>query len=176
MSMAVTNAKRVVMREMPMTNAERMYALDEAWNARDWDTFDFFHDQDETVVYWPGRQDTPTHGGHDHREESIRFSRAFPDNKVHHPYYILFGEGDFTSFVTHFTGTFTAARAARRDRHPADRQAVRRPLLHGGPLAGRQDRRGVPLLRQQHLPQAGRSRLSRREATSGPLAGGRLQP
>jgi hypothetical protein len=108
MSMAMTNAKRVVMREMPMTNAGRMYALDEAWNARDWDTFDFFHDQNATVVYWPGRQDTPTHGGHDRREESIRFSRAFPDNKVQHPYYILFGEGDFTGFVTHFTGTFTA--------------------------------------------------------------------
>jgi hypothetical protein len=46
----MTNAKRNVMREMPITNAERMYALDEAWNARD------------------------------HREESIRFCRAFPDN------------------------------------------------------------------------------------------------
>ena len=33
-TMPVTNAKRTVMRQMPMTNAERMYALDEAWNAR----------------------------------------------------------------------------------------------------------------------------------------------
>jgi len=108
MNMPETNAKRTVMRQMPMTNAERMYALDEAWNARDWDTFDSFHDQQATVVYWPGRQDTPTHGGPDHRDESIRFCRAFPDNKVHHPYYILFGEDEFTCFVTHFTGTFTA--------------------------------------------------------------------
>ena len=52
-TMPVTNAKRTVMRQMPMTNAERMYALDEAWNARDWDTFDFFHEQDEAVVFWP---------------------------------------------------------------------------------------------------------------------------
>jgi hypothetical protein len=55
-----------------------------------------------------GRQESPTHGGPDHREESIRFCRAFPDNKVHHPYYVLFGEGDFTCFITHFTETFTA--------------------------------------------------------------------
>jgi hypothetical protein len=53
-------------------------------------------------------QDTPTHGGPDHRAESIRFCDAFPDNRVHHPYHILFGEGDFTCFVTRFTGTFTA--------------------------------------------------------------------
>jgi SnoaL-like polyketide cyclase len=39
---------------------------------------------------------------------ALRAGRAFPDNEVHHPYYILFGEGDFTCFVTHFTGTFTA--------------------------------------------------------------------
>ena len=40
----------------PVTNIERMYALDEAWNARDWDTFDAYHDQDDVVVYWPGRE------------------------------------------------------------------------------------------------------------------------
>jgi SnoaL-like polyketide cyclase len=108
MSMPMSNDKRVVMRQLPMTNAERMYALDEAWNARDWYTFDFFHNHDDVVVYWPGRQDSPTHGGPDHREESIRFCRAFPDNKVDHPYYMLFGEADLTCFVTHFTGTFTA--------------------------------------------------------------------
>jgi hypothetical protein len=48
----MTSAKRTVRREMPMTNAERMYALDEPWNARNRDTFDFFHDQEATVVYW----------------------------------------------------------------------------------------------------------------------------
>jgi hypothetical protein len=37
-----------------------MYALDEAWNARDWETFDAYHDQSEVVVYWPGREKTPT--------------------------------------------------------------------------------------------------------------------
>jgi len=52
----MTNAKRIVMRGMPITDAERMYAL----------------------------------------------------TKVHHLYHFLFGEGGFTCFVTHFTGTFTA--------------------------------------------------------------------
>jgi hypothetical protein len=31
-----------------------MYALDEARNARDWNTFDAYHDQSDIVVYWPG--------------------------------------------------------------------------------------------------------------------------
>jgi len=30
----MSNDKRIVMRERPITNAERMYALDEAWNAQ----------------------------------------------------------------------------------------------------------------------------------------------
>jgi hypothetical protein len=64
----------------PVTNLERMYALDEAWNARGWDTFDAYHEQSAVVVYWPGREGTPTQGGRDHRAESIRFCAAFPDN------------------------------------------------------------------------------------------------
>jgi hypothetical protein len=95
------------LRVAPVTNAERMYALDEAWNSRDWDTFDAYHDHDDVVVYWPG-QSTPTRGGPDHRAESERFCRAFPDNKVRHPYDILFGEDGFTCFVTRFAGTFSA--------------------------------------------------------------------
>jgi hypothetical protein len=48
------------MRLAPVTNLERMYALDEAWNGRDWDTFDAYHEQSDVVVYWPGREGTPT--------------------------------------------------------------------------------------------------------------------
>ena len=33
-----------------------------SWNARDWDTFDAYHDQSDVVVYWPGRESPPTHG------------------------------------------------------------------------------------------------------------------
>jgi hypothetical protein len=95
------------LRLAPVTNLERMYALDEAWNARDWETFDAYHEQSDVVVYWPGREATPTHGGRDHRAESIRFCAASPDNKVKHPYDILFGDGEFTAFSTRMTGTFT---------------------------------------------------------------------
>jgi SnoaL-like polyketide cyclase len=95
--------------ETVTTNAERMVKLDDAWNARDWDTFDAYHDGNSVVVYWPGQTDNPTHGGHDHRAEAQRFCAAFPDNRVHNqPYDILFGDGDYTCFVTRFTGTFTA--------------------------------------------------------------------
>lgn len=95
------------LRDFPTTNAERMWALDEAWNARDSDTFDAYHDPDHVVVYWPERPSMPTRGGTDHRAESERFCRAFPDNKVKHPYHLLFGEGDATGYVGQFTGTFT---------------------------------------------------------------------
>jgi hypothetical protein len=95
------------LRLSPATNFERMYALDEAWDARDWDTFDAYHDPNHVVVYWPGRENSPTNGGPDHRAESERFCAAFPDNKVKHPDDVLFGDGDYTAFVTRFTGTFT---------------------------------------------------------------------
>jgi hypothetical protein len=49
------------LRLAPASNFERVYALDEAWNAQDWETFDAYHDQD-VVVYWPGREQTPTLG------------------------------------------------------------------------------------------------------------------
>ena len=95
------------LRLSPVTNLERMYVLDEAWNARDWDTFDAYHDQSDVVVYWPGREATPTLGGPEHRAESIRFCDAFPDNEVKHPYDALFGDGEYTAFLASFTGTFT---------------------------------------------------------------------
>jgi ketosteroid isomerase-like protein len=90
------------------SNTDRMQRTDDAWNTRDWDAFDTLHDPDCTV-YWPGREGSPTHGGHDHRAEAEAFCAAFPDNHVkNEPYDILFGDGDFTCFVTRFTGTFTA--------------------------------------------------------------------
>ena len=52
-----------------------------------------------------GGAGTPTSGGPDHRAESVRFCAAFPDNKVKHPHDVVFGDGDYTAFVTRFTGT-----------------------------------------------------------------------
>jgi hypothetical protein len=89
------------------TNSELMQQADDSWNNRDWDAFTSLHDT-ECVVFWPGLEATPTHGVHDHRAEAEAFCNAFPDNKVkNRPYDVLFGEGDFSCFVTRFTGTFT---------------------------------------------------------------------
>ena len=58
------------------------------------------------MVYgWPHRH--PDSRRAPHTAESQKFCAAFPDNKVLHPYPVLFGEGDFTCFVADFTGTFT---------------------------------------------------------------------
>jgi hypothetical protein len=51
------------------------------------------------------------------------------------------------------------ARAARRDGHRTNRQVVRGRLLNDRSLAGRQDRRGVPQVRQRQLHAADRPRL-----------------
>jgi hypothetical protein len=89
------------------TNAELMQLADDSFNAHDWDKFEELHDP-ACVVYWPGLEDTPTHGVHDHRGEAAAFCAAFPDARVHNrPYQILFGDSDFSCFVTRFTGTFT---------------------------------------------------------------------
>ena len=89
------------------TNAELMQLADDSFNAHDWEKFESLHDPD-CVVYWPGLEDTPTHGVHDHHTEAAAFCEAFPDGRVHNrPYQILFGDGDFSCFVTRFTGTFT---------------------------------------------------------------------
>jgi hypothetical protein len=60
-------------------NMELMQTLDDAWNAQDLDTFAKRHRKD-VVVTWPGKP--PTHGIDAHREESIEFFKALPDQKL----------------------------------------------------------------------------------------------
>jgi hypothetical protein len=87
---------------MTTNKDQRMEHVDDSWNARGWDTFATFHDPD-CVVYWPGREASPTHDGADHRAELIRCCEAFPDNRVHNRAYdIRFGEADVTCFVIQF--------------------------------------------------------------------------
>jgi ketosteroid isomerase-like protein len=86
-------------------NMELMKTLDDAWNSQDWDTFEERH-ADNVAVFWPG-QPEPTRGVHNHREESIQFFKAFPDNHlVNNPYKILFYKDDYTCSIADFTGTF----------------------------------------------------------------------
>ena len=90
-------------------NLELMQTLDDSWNTQDWDTFDKRHRQD-VVVRWPAQP--PTHGRHDHRAESIRLFKTFPDNRVHNrPYKVLFASGDWTCSIARFTGTMTGPMA-----------------------------------------------------------------
>lgn len=89
--------------DLEKRNMELMQTLDDAWNARDWDTFEKRHTKD-TVVRWPAQP--PTHGVHDHRAESVQLGKTFPDNKVHNrPYKTLFASGDWTCSIAKFTGT-----------------------------------------------------------------------
>lgn len=82
-----------------------MQTLDDAWNSQDWDTFEERH-AENVAVFWPG-QPEPTRGVHNHRAESIEFFKTFPDNHVgNRPYKIFFAQGDHTSSVADFTGTF----------------------------------------------------------------------
>lgn len=84
-------------------NLELMQTLDDAWNAQDWDTFDKRHRHD-VIVRWPAQ--SPTNGRRDHRAESIRLFKTFPDNRVHNrPYKTLFASGDWTCSIARLTGT-----------------------------------------------------------------------
>jgi hypothetical protein len=56
------------------TNAERMHKLDDAWNARDWDALDAYHDGASLIVYWPGLEDKRTQGGHDREAFDVLYS------------------------------------------------------------------------------------------------------
>ena len=58
-------------------NMELMKTFDDAWNSQDWDSFE----ADNVAVFWPC-QPEPTRGVHNHREESIQFFKAFPDNHL----------------------------------------------------------------------------------------------
>lgn len=84
-------------------NTQRMPKLDDAWNAQNLDEIARYHKPD-VVVYWPGRP--PTHGMDNHRAEAEAFFTAFPNQHLdNRPYKVLFGSGDWTCSIAHFTGT-----------------------------------------------------------------------
>ena len=86
-------------------NMDLMKTLDDAWNSQDWDTFEERH-ADNVAVFWPG-QPEPTRGVQNHRQESVEFFKAFPDNHlVNNPYKIQFFSDEYTCSVADFTGTF----------------------------------------------------------------------
>ena len=127
-------------------NLELMQTLDDAWNAQDWDTFDKRHRHD-VIVRWPAQ--SPTNGRHDHRAESIRLFKTFPDNRVHNrPYKTLFASGDWTCSIARFTGTMKGPMAGPNGVDIPATGNVRGRFLHRCPVERRwRNHRGEPLLR-----------------------------
>ncbi|OLD54815.1 ester cyclase [archaeon 13_1_40CM_2_52_13] len=83
-------------------NLRLFQTLDDAWNARDWDTFNKRHSEN-VAVYWPG-QPEPTRGRHAHHQEAMGFFKAFDNRLDNRPYKILFGNDDYTCSVARWTG------------------------------------------------------------------------
>jgi SnoaL-like polyketide cyclase len=91
------------------TRTERLLALmtngDDLFNARNWQALDDVHDPD-MIAYIPGSAE-PIYGREAHGAAMQQLVRMFPDIRVHTPYPIKFGGGDWITVVTNATGTFT---------------------------------------------------------------------
>ena len=87
---------------------ERLLALmtkgDDLFNARDWDALEAVHHLD-MVAHVTGSAD-PIYGRDAHGEAMKELVRMFPDIRVHTPYPIQFGSGDWVTVVTNVTGSF----------------------------------------------------------------------
>jgi SnoaL-like polyketide cyclase len=94
------------------TTAERTVRLlelmtkgDDLFNARDFDALDTVHHPD-MIAYVTGSAE-PIYGRQAHAAAMQQLVRMFPDIRVHTPYPIQFGTGDWITVVTNVTGTFT---------------------------------------------------------------------
>jgi hypothetical protein len=87
---------------------QRLLALmtrgDDLFNARDWDVLEAVHHPD-MVTHVTGSAD-PIYGRDAHGTAMQDLVRMFPDIRVHTPYPIQFGSGDWITVVTNVTGTF----------------------------------------------------------------------
>ena len=84
---------------------ELMTKGDEAFNARDFEAVDAVHHPD-MVAFITGLAG-PVYGREAHAAAMQQLVRMFPDIRVHTPYPIQFGSGDWITVVTNVTGTFT---------------------------------------------------------------------
>ena len=97
---------------MPTTNDGRTTHLlacmtigDDRFNDRDWQALDDVHHQ-EMIAFVTGSAE-PIYGRDAHGAAMQQLVRMFPDVRVHTPYPIQFGDGDWITVVTRVTGTFT---------------------------------------------------------------------
>src|SRR5438128_9478918 len=84
---------------------ELMTKGDDLFNARDWRALDDVHHPD-MIAHIPGSAE-PIYGREAHGAAMQQLVRMFPDIRVHTPYPIQFGDGDWITVVTTATGTFT---------------------------------------------------------------------
>ena len=83
----------------------RMAKGDELFNARDWEALGPIHHPD-MIAHIPGNAE-PIYGRDAHGAAMQQLVQMFPDIRVHLPYPIQFGDGDWITVVTNATGTFT---------------------------------------------------------------------
>ena len=83
----------------------RMTDGDNMFNARDFTGLDEVHHPD-MIAYMTGLAQ-PIYGREDHSKAMKDLVESFPDIRVHTPYPIQFGAGDWITVVTNVTGTFT---------------------------------------------------------------------
>jgi ketosteroid isomerase-like protein len=88
----------------PEENMQLMQTLDDAYNARDWDTYAQRHKPD-VVVRQPGQP--PTHGVKDHVAESVQLVKTFDSKAWNRPYKTIFASGDWTCSIARATGAMT---------------------------------------------------------------------
>jgi hypothetical protein len=80
---------------------------DDLFNARDWQALEDVH-HPQMIAYVTGSAE-PIYGREAHGAAMQQLVRMFPDIRVHTPYPIQFGDGDWITVVTNVTGTFTGA-------------------------------------------------------------------
>ena len=78
---------------------------DELFNARDWEALEPIHHPD-MIAHIPGSAE-PIYGREAHGAAMKQLVRMFSDIRVHIPYPIQFGDGDWITVVTNATGTLT---------------------------------------------------------------------
>src|ERR1700751_4332179 len=78
---------------------------DDLFNARDWGALEVVHHQD-MIAHIPGSAE-PIYGRQAHGAAMQQLVRMFSDIRVHTPYPIQFGGGDWITVVTNATGTFS---------------------------------------------------------------------
>jgi SnoaL-like polyketide cyclase len=93
------------------SRTEHLLALmiqgDDLFNARDWEALEDVHHRD-MIAHVTGSAE-PLYGRDAHGAAMQQLVGTFPDVRVHTPYPIRFGGGDWITVVTNVTGTFTEA-------------------------------------------------------------------